>query len=429
MARPRESRPALTQQAIRDAEPGETRRYIWDGQVHGLGVLVQPGGAKSFIIQRGAAGTTVRRSLSSFPEMSLVEARRLAEEPLAVIRAGRNPNAERKAKREAEAKERRERISCRELWARYEIEVMAARNRPTTAAQKKRMWATKIEPVIGAVAVRDVDGDHVRRIVHGPMKVEDGRVVSGKGEAGNLYRLLKHMMRTAIRWKLRPAGADPTVEVDQPRVERRQRLLTDREMSALFGAVAEAEAGDLSASVAGAVRFILLTGWRASEVLTLRREHVDHERREARLPDTKTGHSVRPLSAEALALLDGLPRVVGSPWYFPAASGGRTHLSISALSSAMRRLSKRAGIRHVSPHVIRHRVVTDVASLAPNLRVGMALSGHRSTAAYLGYVHSERERAAEVADAVGARLGALATAIPAPVVAGLPRPTRKRAGR
>ena len=80
------------------------------------------------------------------------------------------------------------------------------------------MWLTKIEPTIGKVAVRDVDAEDIRTIVHGPLRMDkDGRVVGGKGEAGNLYRLLKHMMRTAIRWKLRPPGADPTIEVDASR--------------------------------------------------------------------------------------------------------------------------------------------------------------------------------------------------------------------
>ena len=97
------------------------------------------------------------------------------------------------------------------------------------------MWLTKIEPVIGKVAVRDVDADHIRQIVHGPLRIDkDGRVIAGKGEAGNLYRLLKHMMRTAIRWKLRPPGADPTIEVDAPRVARRERLLADPEVTALI---------------------------------------------------------------------------------------------------------------------------------------------------------------------------------------------------
>ena len=68
--------------------------------------------------------------------------------------------------------------------------------------------------------------------------------------------------------------------------------------------------------IVGAIRMVLMTGWRAGEVLTLQRSFVDRARREARLPDTKTGHSVRPLAAETLALLDALPRLSARPTTF-----------------------------------------------------------------------------------------------------------------
>ena len=137
------------------------------------------------------------------------------------------------------------------------------------------------------------------------------------------------------------------------------------------------------------------------------------------MPDTKTGHSVRPLAAETLALLDGLPRIVGSPYYFPAVNDPRQPLSHSTLAHAFRRLCKQAGVKHASAHVVRHRIVTDVAGAAPNVRTGMMLSGHKSVQAFLGYVHAERERAGAVADTVANRIAALGKADPKENVAEL----------
>jgi integrase len=429
MARPRAIRPALTKAAILAAEPGQTRRYLWDGQTPGLGVVIQPNGNRAFIVQRGTGGRTVRRALGIFPEMTLAEARRLAEEPLATIRAGRNPNEERRAERETVERERRERVTCAELWARYEIEIIAIGNRVSTAREKRRMWLTKIEPIIGKVGVRDVDADHIRQIVHAPMRTDkDGRVTAGKGEAGNLYRLLKHLLRTAIRWRLRPPGADPTIEVDAPRVPRRERLLTDQEVTALLQALETMESEGMPWQVVGAIRMILMSGWRAAEALTIQRPFVDRARCEARLPDTKTGHSVRPLATETLALLDSLPRIVGSAYYFPAVTDARRPLSHSTMAHAFRRLCERAGVQGASAHVVRHRVVTDVAGAAPNVRTGMMLSGHKSVQAFLGYVHAERERASAVADTVTGRISALGRAEKA-AVAELPGKRRTRARR
>ena len=62
----------------------------------------------------------------------------------------------------------------------------------------------------------------------------------------------------------------------------------------------------------------LLTGARKAELVNARWEHVDRARRELCLPDTKAGRThYIPLSGQALAVLDQLPRVEGNPYLFP----------------------------------------------------------------------------------------------------------------
>lgn len=414
---------------IAEAAPGPTRRYLWDGETPGLGVLIQPNGERSFIIQRGTGGRTVRKRLGDCSEMTLAEARRLAEDPLGKIRAGRDPNAEKRAEKAEADRQRRERLTCAKLWERYEAEVIGARNMPRTAEEKLRMWRTRIEPAIGKLAVKEVDADHVRDIVNGPLKRDGktGRIIAGKAEAGNLYRLLNHLFRMAVKWKLRPAGTVPTAEIEEPKVGRREVLLTDAQMGALFGAVDAAEADGEAWQVVGAIRFILMTGWRAGEALSLKREFVYADRGEARLPDTKTGFSVRPLAPDVLALLDGLKRVVGSPYCFPGIVDPRQPLSYGTVYDRLALIREAAGVPKGSFHVIRHRIVTDIAGAAPNIRTGMSISGHKSTTAFLGYVHADRERAAAVAAQVTAGVAALPRVLPEAKVVKLPK-RRRRAG-
>ena len=52
-----------------------------------------------------------------------------------------------------------------------------------------------------------------------------------------------------------------------------------------------------------ATRFLALTGWRRGEMLALRWSEVDLVTRTARLEDTKTGASLRPLSHAACGML------------------------------------------------------------------------------------------------------------------------------
>ena len=60
-----------------------------------------------------------------------------------------------------------------------------------------------------------------------------------------------------------------------------------------------------SSSIA-AIRLLIFTGCRLSEILTLRWEHVDLGRGCLRLPDSKTGAKVVHLNGAAVAVLQSL---------------------------------------------------------------------------------------------------------------------------
>jgi integrase len=278
--------------------------------------------------------------------------------------------------------------------------------------------------------VREVTGSDLSAIIRAPLRFDaKGGVVGGKGEAGNQYRLLHHLFAKALAWRMRPLElGHPLDGIDQPRVARRERLLADAELSALWGGVARSE-GREAPQVLAAAKFVLLTGWRITEVLTLQRPFVRWDLGEAHLPDTKTGHSVRPLGAEALALLAGIERRPGVPWFFNGIQDPNQALSYDTTIKAFRRIAERGGLRGVTPHTLRHRIVTDVAGSAPNIRTGMRVTGHKSTTAFLSYVHAERERAAQVAGAIGNRIAALAQQSVAETVVELPKRRQANRGR
>ena len=65
--------------------------------------------------------------------------------------------------------------------------------------------------------------------------------------------------------------------------------------------------------------FLAVTGWRRGEMLALGWSEVDLVTRTARLKDTKTGASLRPLSHAACDVLRALPRL--GELVFPASVG------------------------------------------------------------------------------------------------------------
>ena len=116
------------------------------------------------------------------------------------------------------------------------------------------------------------------------------------------------MMNLAERWGLRPDASNPCRHVERYRERRRERFLSPAELARLGDALAEMESeGSETPSVVAAIRLLVFTGARRGEIVGLRWEWVDPERRCLRLPDSKTGAKTIPLSAPALQVLAALP--------------------------------------------------------------------------------------------------------------------------
>jgi integrase len=82
------------------------------------------------------------------------------------------------------------------------------------------------------------------------------------------------------------------------------RFLSEAELAKLADALAAMEAEHrLSPTATAAIRLLLPSGCRKSEILSLRWEWADVERGVLRLPDSKTGAKVVPLAAAAVKLL------------------------------------------------------------------------------------------------------------------------------
>ncbi|MDA8232897.1 MAG: hypothetical protein M0006_16320 [Magnetospirillum sp.] len=63
-------------------------------------------------------------------------------------------------------------------------------------------------------------------------------------------------------------------------------------------------------------------------------------------------------------------------------------------------------------HTIRHWFATMTANSVSNPRVGMALTGHKSHAAYMNYIHGDKEQARALADQLAALANGLSKAKP-----------------
>ncbi len=64
------------------------------------------------------------------------------------------------------------------------------------------------------------------------------------------------------------------------------------------------------------------------------------------------------------------------------------------------RVLKAAGVPHVGTHGIRHWATTDIANSGVPTKVGMKLTGHKTVAMFMHYVHTEDKPVRDAAELV-----------------------------
>jgi len=210
-----------------------------------------------------------------------------------------------------------------------------------------------------------------------------------------------------------PAG-NPCRRIKKHAERRRERYLSSQELARLGVALADAErrASEPPAAIL-AIRLLLLTGCRKSEILGLRWEHVDFERACLRLPDSKTGTKTVPLGAPVLELLAEAERL--SPWVCP---GGRRGEPLKNLYKPWGRICRAAGITGVRPHDMRHSYVSAGTAGGESLVIVGAIVGHSAAGMTERYAHLSDDPVRAAADRISS---AISAAMAAPGTAELRR--------
>jgi len=404
----------LTIKTITTIPPGKT---LWDdgkGAVAGLGARRQRGNAVTYVLKfRTQDGRqrwlTIGRHGSPWtPDLARAEARRL----LVDVAKGGDPAAEKQQGRKA--------ATVAQLCDEYLEAAKAGRlltrrgvmKKPATLDGDRGRIERHIKPLLGNLKVAAVSRQDVERFNNQvsvgatAARIKTGKhglaiVTGGRGTATRAMGLLGAIFNYAVRQGLR--ADNPVVGVARHAYAERQRRASEAEYAAFGGALGSMPATTWPAAVAVA-RFLALTGWRRGEALALRWSEVDLATRTARLPDTKTGFSLRPLSHVACGLLRDLPRL--GELVFPASIGVDKHMS--GFRKIWVRIAAKAGLPgDVTPHVLRHSFASVAADLGLSELTIAAMIGHRKASVTSKYAHHADAVLLQAADAVANRLAEL----------------------
>lgn len=379
----------LTKTIVDSAQPEKEPYELRDAAIPGFLLKVTPTGRKVFMVAYLANNGQRRKpAIGQFGEITVEQARAIAQDWLADVRKGKDPSAEKSAARRAP--------TVKELFERFIADYSEPRNKPSTVDANRAYGKLHIIPNLGQIKAADV----TRADISSLMK----KMAKTPPNANRVLSAVRKMFNMAEVWGLRPDGSNPCRHVPKFPERGKTRLITDAELKRLYAYLSKAEAEGLEHPfILLAVRLQFEFAARMSEILKLEWAWLDLENRRVAWPDSKTGGMSKPMSAEAVRLFETAPRLEESPYVCPSIFDPNRPMSKHTYYKGWRRILGRAGLPRIGTHGIRHRSATDIANSGIPVKVGMALTAHKTVTMFMRYVHTEDDPVRAAAEAVASR--------------------------
>ena len=382
--------PRITKSSVENLKTDVKPRFLWDDEIKGFGVKVTPTGKRTYIFKyrpKGGGRRSQQRwyTIGTHGHLKPGEARDLAKRVGAAVADGKDPQADKFAVREAP--------TLQELWDKYTVDHLP--NRATsTQRNAEQLWRLYIKQSLGKRRVSDVTRQDIDRL-HRKMRATPY-------QANRTIALLSKMFNLAERWAMRPDGSNPCRNVDRYKEEARERYLSAGELRRLGKALDDGLAAQLETPhMVAAIKLLLLTGARVSEILGLKWEDIDRERATAKLASSKTGKRYIYLSEPALTILNdlvNLPVANVNPFVI---AGRYDHAPLDNLRKPWRRICKRASLTDVRLHDLRHTAASIGVAHGLSLPIIGRILGHTQAQTTQRYAHVAVDPALDAVNQIG----------------------------
>ncbi|MFN0194227.1 MAG: tyrosine-type recombinase/integrase [Aestuariivirga sp.] len=292
--------------------------------------------------------------------------------------------------------ERAKNPTLREAGAVF-LETVVSKRRKATQVIYRDFLSRLIYPKLGDIKVAQIKFSDLALLHYGLRNtpITANRVIAA------LSALFSWCERTGLR----PKHSNPAQGVERFEERSRERFLSPRELKRLGMALARAERNKTESIYAlAAVRLLIFTGCRRSEILELRWKDVSVERAMLFLAETKTGARPVYLSAPALSVLASVPRVSNNPFVIVGQQDGQHLVN---LRKTWLRLCKVARLRDVRIHDLRHSFASIGVSGGASLPMIGKLLGHAKNSTTEKYSHLAADPVRAVNEAMGNQIAAM----------------------
>ena len=398
--------PKLTKSLVDSLKPQARDYMLWDNEIKGFGVRVWPAkkaGADAgkcrkvyllkYRVGGGRGGTMRKPTIGVHGTITCAKAREIAGGWAGKVADGGDPGQDRQEQREAP--------TVKELCDHY-IEEYAEPNKGKRSVEEdRRNIRLHIKPALGKKKVTTVTGDDIRQLYRSMRDKPTGanRVLA-------LLRTMFNLIETEIlgkKWKLRPVNSNPCrsiTKIEKYPETSRERLLSADEWKRLAEALQKT--GEPENAIA-AIRLLIFTGCRLSEILTLKWEYVDIENACLYLPETKTGAKTIYLNAPALEVLASAKIIEGNPF---VVTGRKKGCRLIGLQKPWKEIRKTAELEGLRLHDLRHAFASTGVSGGLSLPMIGKMLGHTQASTTERYAHLASDPVREANEAIGATIAA-----------------------
>ncbi len=384
--------PRLTKRTVEAIQSASLPQYLWDDQLPGFGVKVLPSGKRRYVCKyRVGGGRTGRQRwyfLGMHGQITCDQAREQASQVLSAVARGEDPQARKETTRTAP--------TLADVWLRYEAEHLP-KKKPHSVEDDRQKARDYILPTLGHHKVASLTRTDIQALHH--------KLADKPYQANRVLALLSKMFSLAEVWGYRPDNSNPCNLVERYKERSRQRYLSQAELQRL-GAALEAlrGTGPLWPYITAAIKLLLFTGARVSEILSARWDWVDWQNRVINLPDSKTGAKPIFLSDPALRVLDELKQMPGFDVNPHIIHGHIKGHALVNLAKPWKKICETAGLADVRIHDLRHTAASIGVAQGLNLPIIGRILGHTQAQTTQRYAHVDTDPALIAANTIGSYL-------------------------
>ena len=363
----------LSEARVRALAPRKSAYEIRDAKLRGFGVRVLPSGAKRFFIHIQHQGERVWKAFGDANAMSVDEARTRAASMRAAIRRPTHTPNDTRFETVAEA-----------VFARH-----ARVWKSGTLAVNRVYLRRQILPAFSGRRIAEITRSDVQRWF--------ASLRATPVAADRSMPILSVILKEAELMGCRPEGSNPCRGIRRYRRKGRERFLSNEEIRRVAARLAAHQA--YRPLEVAAVRLLMLTGCRKSEIVALR--WSDYRAGHLFLRDSKTGPRTVWLSRAARDVLERIART--GAWVFPVPRGNEPR-SRNWLDRFWQRIRVEANVLDVRIHDLRHTYATFALRQGESVLAIARLLGHANPATTLKYTHLADAMVREAVETVGAAL-------------------------